>query len=87
MIILNLLEKATVIAMKRVIVWQIKKEMLSQNITKTNMAKRMQTSRASLNRLLDENNPHLKLITLAKAATAINKKIRVELIAKSQRFY
>jgi DNA-binding Xre family transcriptional regulator len=66
----DMLEKATVIAMKRVIVWQIKSEMLSQNITKTNMAKRMQTSRASLNRLLDENNPHLKLITLAKAATA-----------------
>lgn len=75
----DLLEDATVIAVKRTIVWQIKKEMELQNITKTNLAKRMKTSRNAVNRLLDDSNAHLTLTMLVKAAVALNKTIRVEL--------
>jgi predicted XRE-type DNA-binding protein len=75
----DLLEGATVIAVKRTIVWQIKKEMELQSITKTNMAKRMKTSRTAVDRLLDESNTHLTLAMLVKAAIALNKIIRVEL--------
>jgi predicted XRE-type DNA-binding protein len=75
----DLLEDATVIAVKRTIVWQIKKEMELQNITKTNLAKRMKTSRNAFNRLLDDSNTHLTLTMLVKAAVALNKTIRVEL--------
>jgi predicted XRE-type DNA-binding protein len=76
----NLLEGATVLALKRVIAWQIKKEMELQKITKTNMAKRMNISRATVDRLLDATNSHLTLTMLVKAAIALNKTIRVELV-------
>jgi predicted XRE-type DNA-binding protein len=75
----DLLEDATVIAVKRTIVWQIKKEMGLQNITKTILAKRMKISRNAVNRLLDDSNTHLTLTMLVKATTALNKTIRVEL--------
>jgi DNA-binding transcriptional regulator LsrR (DeoR family) len=48
-----LLEDATTVALKRVIAWQIAEEMKVQQITKTELAKRMHTSRIALNRLLD----------------------------------
>ena len=52
---LGMLEEATAVAVKRVIALQIEQEMLAQKMTKTAIAKKMRTSRASLNRLLDEN--------------------------------
>ena len=51
----GMLEEVTAVAVKRVIAWQIEQEMLAQKMTKTAIAKKMRTSRASLNRLLDEN--------------------------------
>jgi DNA-binding transcriptional regulator LsrR (DeoR family) len=50
-----MLEEVTAVAVKRVIALQIEQEMLAQKMTKTAIAKKMRTSRASLNRLLDEN--------------------------------
>jgi predicted XRE-type DNA-binding protein len=74
-----LLEETTAIAVKRVIAWQIEQEMAAQNLTKTSMAKKMHTSRAALNRLLDEADTSLTLTTLASAAAVLGKKIKVEL--------
>lgn len=76
----DLLEETTAIAIKRVLAWQISQEMKAQNLTKTLMASKMQTSRASLNRLLDEADTSLTLTTLASAANALGKKIHVELV-------
>jgi predicted XRE-type DNA-binding protein len=77
----GMLEEATALAVKRVIAWQIEQEMTAQKITKTAMAKRMHTSRASLNRLLDENDTSLTLTTLAGAAAALGRRIKIELAA------
>jgi antitoxin HicB len=74
-----LLEEATAIALKRVIAWQIAEEMKVQRLTKTELAKRMHTSRASLNRLLDAEDTSLTLTTLAGAASALGKKISFQL--------
>lgn len=74
-----LLEEATAVAVKRVIAWQIEQEMAAQNLTKTAMAKKMHTSRAALNRLLDETDTSLTLTTLASAAAALGKQMRFEL--------
>ena len=75
----SLLESSTAIALKRVIAWQIAKEMKAQNLTKTELAKRMHTSRAALNRLLDEHDSSLTLTTLASAAAALGKKVNLQL--------
>ena len=77
----SLLESSTAVALKRVIAWQIDQEMKAQKLTKTELAKRMHTSRAALNRLLDENDASLTLTTLASAAAALRKKINLQLVA------
>lgn len=74
-----LLEDATATAMKRVIAWQIEQEMKAQKLSKTAMAIKMHTSRAALNRLLDATDTSLTLTTLASAAAALGKRVRVEL--------
>ena len=74
-----MLEEATAVAFKRVIAWQIEQQMAAQKITKTSMAKKMRTSRATLNRLLDENDTSLTLTTLAGAAAALGQRIRLDL--------
>ena len=76
-----MLEEATAVAIKRVIAWQIAEEMQAQHLTKTALAKKMRTSRAALNRLLDENDASLTLTTLASAAAALGKKIELRLAA------
>ncbi|OEZ58581.1 XRE family transcriptional regulator [Duganella sp. HH105] len=74
------LEDATAVAVKRVIAWQIAQAMKKQKMSKTSLAEKMHTSRASLNRLLDENDASLTLTTLASAAAALGKKIKIELV-------
>ncbi|MFZ5560740.1 MAG: XRE family transcriptional regulator [Pseudomonadota bacterium] len=76
------LEVATAIAVKRVIAWQIEQEMKAQDLTKTALANRMHTSRAALNRLLDDSDTSLTLTTLASAAQALGKKLRIELVSE-----
>ena len=75
----GMLEEVTAVAVKRAIAWQIEQEMSAQKITKTAMAKKMRTSRASLNRLLDANDTSLTLTTLAGAAAALGRRIKLEL--------
>ena len=72
-----MLEDATAVALKRVISWQIAEAMKTQGLTKTELAKRMHTSRAALNRLLDEDDTSLTLTTLASAAAALGKKVNL----------
>jgi DNA-binding Xre family transcriptional regulator len=75
----GIFEDVTATATKRVIAWQIQQGMDSLKLNKTEMAKRMHTSRASLNRLLDEEDTSLTLTTLMSAAQALGKKVRIEL--------
>lgn len=76
-----ILEDVTAVALKRVIAWQIAEEMKAQQITKTELARRMHTSRAALNRLLDEADPSLTLTTLASAAAALGRKVNIQFAA------
>ena len=77
----GLLEDANATAAKRVIAWQLAEAMKQAGITKTEMAARMHTSRAAVNRVLDENDTALTLDTLSKAAAALGCKLRFELVA------
>jgi hypothetical protein len=75
------LEETTATAMKRIIAWQIAQEMKAQKLSKTAMAERMKTSRAALNRLLDEEDTSLTLTTLASALTALGRRMEFKLAA------
>ena len=73
-------QAATAHALKRVLAWQIEEAMKAQGITKVAMAKRMGTSRAHLDRLLDPRNDKVQLDTVQRAATAVGRRLRLELV-------
>jgi antitoxin HicB len=75
----GLLEEVTATAMKRVLAWQIAQLMKKQRVTKSVMAKRMRTSRAALDRLLDAENTSVTLQTMGRAASALGKELSVTL--------
>ena len=72
-------ESTQAVAIKRVLAWQIAEAMKVQAITKKAMAERMQTSRSQLDRLLDPDNDAVSLETLARAAHAIGRTLKLEL--------
>jgi antitoxin HicB len=75
----GILEDCTAVAVKRVLARQIEREMRERGLTKSAMAKAMHTSRPALDRLLDPANPSVTLDTLQRAATAVGRKLRLEL--------
>jgi Cro/C1-type HTH DNA-binding domain len=54
--------------------------MREQGISRTELAKKMKTSRAQLHRLLDPNNESVTLGTLTRAAHAVGRNLRMELV-------
>jgi antitoxin HicB len=75
----GLYEEVTSHAIKRVLAWQIEQAMKRQGITKVEMAKRMKTSRAQLDRLLDPTNDKVQLDTVQRAAAALGRRLHMEL--------
>jgi len=73
-------EDVTATAIKRVLARQIQHEMKVNALTKTAMAKRMNTSRSQLNRLLDPENTGVSLETIQRAAVIVGKRIRLDLV-------
>lgn len=76
----GILERVNARALKRVIAWQLSQAMESRNLTKTEMAERMGTSRTAVDRLLDAGNGSVTLLTLERAASAVGKRLRIELV-------
>lgn len=77
----GLLEETTAIAVKRVIAWQIEQAMQSTGVNKTTLAKRMQTSRTVVDRILDASDTGLTLDTVTRAATALGFRVKIDLVA------
>jgi antitoxin HicB len=73
-------EEVTATAIKRAIALRIEHEMATQNISKSEMARRMKTSASQLGRLLDPDNDRIQLDTLVRAASAVGKSLRVGLV-------
>jgi antitoxin HicB len=73
-------EEVTARAIKRVIARQLDALMRDQGLTKSSLAKRMKTSRAQLDRLLDPNNESVTLDTLTRAAQAVGRQLWMELV-------
>nr|DAS24679.1 MAG TPA: helix-turn-helix domain protein [Caudoviricetes sp.] len=76
----GLYEQTKAVAIKRVIAYQIEEEMRAQNITQTELAQRMNTSRAVVSRLLNPKNSSLTLSTLSSAVSALGKKLSLSIV-------
>jgi hypothetical protein len=73
-------EEVTATAIKRVLARQVEAAMQEKQFTKAEMARKMHTSRAALDRLLDPDYDAVTLNTLRKAAVAVGREIRIELV-------
>lgn len=67
-------------AIKEILADQVRRAMQHEKLTKTAMAARMKTSRRALERLLDPKNTSVTLHTMQRAANAVGKRIRLELV-------
>lgn len=67
-------------ALKQALSLQLDHLLKKEEMTKTQMAARMKTSRAAVDRLLDASNSSVTLNTLVKAARALGRKVRIELV-------
>jgi hypothetical protein len=76
----GMLAETEELALKEIIADQIREAMKERGLTKTAMAARMKTDRRQLDRLLDPRNPSGTLSTLRRAAFAVGRSIRVELV-------
>jgi transcriptional regulator with XRE-family HTH domain len=77
----GVLAEAESISIKRMLDYQLKKLTKVQKLNKTQLAKRMKTSRSVLERLLDPDNPSVTLLTLERAARALGRNIRIGIAA------
>ena len=71
---------AQAVAVKRALTNQIEQAMNKARITKAELARRMDTSRSQVDRLLDPDTESVTLDTLARAAQAVGRRVRVELV-------
>ena len=69
-----------VLALKRVVALELQQILEQEHITKTQLATRMKTSRASLDRILDPGNPSLTVASLGKAAAALGRKVELRFV-------
>ena len=67
-------------ALKQALSLQLDLLLKANELTKTKMAARMKTSRAAVDRLLDASNSSVTLNTLGKAARALGRKLKIELV-------
>ena len=74
------LAEAEAVASKRVLAFQIAKLMAEQQLSKAEMARRMSTSRAAVDRLLDSDTESATLVTLEKAAAALGRRLHIALV-------
>ena len=76
----GVLEEVEARAVKRALALRLADLAREQSVTKSEMAVRMKTSRAAVDRLLDASNPSVTLSTLGKAARALGRRVKIELV-------
>ncbi len=75
----GILEEVTARAHKRLLALQLQDVMNESQLTKTELAERMETSRSQLDRLLDPENTSITLESLERLAHAVGKRLVVKL--------
>ncbi len=76
----GILEEVNELAVRQIIAWRLKDEMETNNISKAELARRMETSRSQVDRILNGDDPGIRLDTLERAAKAVGCKLRLELL-------
>lgn len=65
---------------KKLLAYQLLEKLEKENMTKSELAVRLSTSRSAVDRILDPNNKSITLTTLQKVAEVLGKKLKIELV-------
>ena len=76
----GILDVVTELAVKQVLACQLAEEMKARKITKTALARQMQTSRSQVDRLLDPEHEGVTLGTIIKAARVVGRRLELQLV-------
>ncbi len=76
----GLFDEVQAAALKRAFALKLADLMEEKQMNKTSLAGQMRTSRAALDRLLDPANTTATLGTLTRAAWALGRKVKIELV-------
>ncbi len=76
----GILEEVTTDATLQVLAWQIRDELENKRLTQSELARIMGTSRSQVNRLMKADGSDIKVSTLEKAARALDRKLKIELV-------
>lgn len=75
----GILEEVTAKAYKRLLALQLQDAISASNLTKTQIAESLQTSRSQLDRLLDPDYTAVTLDSLERLALVLGKQLKIEL--------
>ncbi len=75
----GLLDEIEAAAIKRVIAMELLSELDRKQMTKAELARRLETSRSQVDRILDPDNESITLNTLVKAAALLGRRLHVTL--------
>ena len=75
----GIFDEAEAVAIKRILAYQIQQELKKEHMTKMTLAKKLKTSRAALDRLLNPTNTSVTLHTMVKTAHVLGKKLTFSL--------
>lgn len=76
----GMLPEVTALALKRALALKLQEIIEAKKMTKSELASRMHTSRAAVDRLLDPENASLTVASLGKAAAALGKKVEFKFV-------
>jgi len=76
----GILDEVNEVARKRIVAFQIEREMQARKLTKVSLAQQLGTSRAQLDRVLDPNNTSITLNTLLKLAKIFGKQLELKFV-------
>jgi len=72
-------EEAIALAVKRDLAADLQRALKKDNISQSELARRMRTSRAVVHRLLRRDDPSVTLATISRAAVALGRNVKVTL--------
>lgn len=76
----GILDDVNEAALERVIAWQLRERLRDRGMTKSELARRMNTSRSQVDRMLQGTEPGIGLGTLARGARALGCELQVKLV-------
>ena len=71
------------LALKKLVSLQLQEILESEDVSKSELATRMKTSRTSVNRMLDPVNPSLTVASIGKVAAALGRKLEFKFVRVS----